>query len=129
MVKQKFWDEQYLKRNVIPKVMGCTIHQSRVNTSSNYPFSDWTVTVWSVKYPGATPYEEHKRWCYDAASSLAAARHVVEWLWFQLKLAHPDVACPWDVSLARVPNFLERSETGRAFPRPARRLGLGEGRG
>ena len=31
--------------------------------------------------------------------------------------------------VARVPNFLERSETGRAFPRPARRLGLGEGRG
>ena len=49
MVKQKFWDEQYLKCNVIPKVMGCTIHQSLVNTSSNHPFSDWTVTVWTVK--------------------------------------------------------------------------------
>jgi len=118
MVKQKFWDEQYLKRNVIPKVMGCTIHQSRVNTSSNYPFSDWTVTVWSVKYPGATPYEEHKRWCYDAASSLAAARHVVEWLWFQLKLAHPDVACSWDVSLlGRRPRREETDADGDAGAR------------
>ena len=88
-MKVTSWDEQYLKRVVIPqRVKGCTIQH----------VNKYATQAWTGKYPGATPFGSRTR-SYDdtdAKSSNAMARHCVEWLWQEHRKA-TGAECHWDL--------------------------------